>query len=245
MKCLQCGAVLKEEDLKCPYCGAVNNEAYNRKRERDILEEKNKLLKEEVLKKSKEELYTKIHRRINTAMLCVFIITVFISYVVFMIGEKQYFGLKGTEKEMVRYYEEGDYANLFLCMKAGDLFDPELRYKYSHMALLWDNYKSCQTYFSLAYQEYEETGFYDSFYLEQCVEYGCEVLTGEFSYDYDELPEANIEAAKPYQEQVMILFTGMLKIPEELIREMKQEEYYYIRPDILTEYVLEVLPNEN
>ena len=33
--------------------------------------------------------------------------------------------------------------------------------------------------------------------------------------------------------------------PEELIEEMHMEEYYYNRTDILSEYVLEVLPNEN
>lgn len=244
MKCIQCGAVLKADQLVCPYCGATNEEASSRKRELDSLEAKNISLKKEVLEKSKDEIRTKIHKRVNFVLLCVFIITVFISFGTYMIVEENLFGSKGTEEEMIRYYEEGDYENLYLCMSSGDLFDPELRYEYSHMALLWDKYKSCQIYFGKAYREYEKTGFYDGYYLERCVDYGCEVLTGEFSYSYGEFPEANREGAAPYQEQVMILFTGVLQIPEELIEEMHQEEYYYNKADVLTEYVLEVLPNE-
>ena len=245
MKCVQCGAILKEEHLVCPYCGAINEEASGRKKEIDIIEKKNRALKKEILEKSKEEIYTKIHRRVNFVLTCVFVLMVLISFGTFMILEGNLFVPKGTEEEMIRYYEEGDFEKLYLCMSSGELFDPELRYEYSHMALLWDQYKSCQTYFGKAYQEYEKTGVYNGYYLECCIDYGCEVLTGEFSYVYDEFPEINKEKAAPYREQVMILFTGILQIPEELIEEMYKEEYYYNRSDILTEYVLEVLPNES
>lgn len=244
MKCVQCGAILKEEHLVCPYCGAINEEASVRKKEVDTIENKNKALKKEVLEKSKEEIHTKIHRRVNFVLTCVFILLVFISFGTYMIVEENLFGPKGTEEEMIRYYEAGDFENLYLCMNSGELFDPELRYEYSHMALLWNKYQSCQIYFAKAYQEYDKTGVYDGYYLERCIEYGCEVLTGEFSYTYDVFPEINKEKAAWYQEQVMILFTGVLQIPDELITEMYNEEYYYNRADILTEYVLEVLPNE-
>ena len=244
MKCIQCGAILKAEQLVCPYCGAVNKEATGRRRELDFLEAQNISLKKEVLQESKEEIRTKIHRRVNFVLLCVFILTVFISFATYMITEEHLFGPKGTEEEMIRYYEEGDYENLYLCMSSGDLFDSELRYEYGHMALLWNDYESCQINFGKAYQEYVNTGKYDSYYLEQCVKYGCEVLTGEFSYTYDEFPEVNREKAKPLQDQVMILFTGVFQIPEELIGEMHDRENYYDKADVLIEYVLEVLPNE-
>ncbi len=245
MKCVQCGAVIGAKELICPYCGAVNEDAVSRKKELDKLEEDNLLLKKEILDKSKSELRIKIHNRVNIVLLCVFIVTVLIGFGIHMILEENYFAPKGTEEEMYRYYEEGDYEKLYLCMSSGDLFDAELRYKYGHMAFLWNSYDNCQTYFAKAHQSYIENGVYDSYYLESCVEYGCEVLIGQFSYDYKYFPDENIEKIAPYQEQVMLLFAGIFRIPEELITEMYEEEYYSDKIDLLTEYVLEVLPNED
>lgn len=243
MKCLNCGAVLDADQLVCPYCGTINHEASGRKQELDVLEGENQALKKEVLSKSKEEVRYKIHKRVNLVLAGIFMLTTVISFVAFCITDEPIWNRKGTEEDMIRYYEAGDYENLYLCMSSGDLFDPEQYYDYGHIALIWNDYLNCQIYFGKAYEAYVDTGFYDSYYLERCIEYGCDVLTGNLSYIYEELSEENKKRLAPCQEQIYILFTGALQIPEELIEEIYEIEEYK-HADALVEYVLEVLPHE-
>lgn len=243
MKCVNCGAVLQPDQLLCPYCGAPNAQASDRQKELDAMEQKNRTLKREVLAGSKWEIIYKIHKRVNIVLFCIFALTMVISFGIFLLTEGHVLGHKGTETEMLRYYEEGDYEKLYLCMNSGELFDPEKNYDYSHIALLWRSYENCQLYFAEAFEEYEKTGLYSTYDLEQCIKEGCEVLTGNCSYVYPALSATNQEKFAPYQEQVRILFTGALQIPEKMLEDLDTAETYK-REDPLIEYVLEVLPNE-
>ncbi len=243
MKCVQCGAILEADELVCSYCGTANEDALKRKKELKTIEKKNEKFKNKVLNESKPEISAKIHKRVNIALFIVLIVMSVINWGIYMIFEENCFAHKGTVEEMYRYYEEGDYENLYYCMSSGDLFDLEEYYKYGYMAWMWNSYNECQTCFGLAYEKYLETGFYDEFYLEYSIKYGCEVLTGEFSYDYMEMPEEVEDQIKFYQEQIKLLFTGIYQIPDELLEKMYEREYYG-RADILIEYVMEVLPNE-
>lgn len=243
MKCVGCGAVLEAEQMNCPYCGALNEEAFKRKQELEEMAKDNFALKRKILFSSKGEIYYKIHKRVNIALFCILFLALLVGSFTFLLLEGSVFGAKGTEEEMVRYYEADDLEGLYICMSTGNLFDPEKYYEYSHIALLWNDYAECQLHFAKAYEQYLKTCFYDAYYLERCIEYGCDVLSGNISYTYPELSEKNKEKLTPYQEQVMILFTGVLKIPEELIEGIYTAEVYD-RDESLVKYVLEVLPNE-
>lgn len=243
MKCINCGALLEADQLVCPYCGTANHEAIDRKQELDMIEGENRKLKKEVLSKSKEEIGYKIHKRVNLVLLAVFVLVTVFSFVAYLFTEEQVWNRNGSEEDMVRYYEANDFENLYFCMSFADLFDPEKYPDYGHAALIWNDYMDCQVYFAKAYEEYEKTGYYDAWYLEKCIDYGCDVLTGNLSYVYEELSEENKERLAPYQEQIYILFTGALQIPDELIEEMYEVEAYE-HEEALVEYVLEVLPNE-
>ena len=243
MKCVSCGAILEADQSICPYCGARNEEAIHRKERLDTLEKENRLLKKTVLWQEKETIAYKIHKRINLALVCIFLLSVVISLGVFLFTEGHLFGHRGTEEEMLRYYEEGDYESLYLCMSSGELFDPEKHYEYGHLALLWRSYQDCQTHFATAYESYVKTGLYDAYELERCIKDGCAVLTGNLSTTYSQLSDANRERLAPYQEQIRILFTGALQLPEEMLADLEEQDPFY-REKPLKDYVLEVLPNE-
>ena len=243
MKCNNCGALLDADQLVCPYCGRANQVAADRKKELDKIEKENRSLRKEVLSKSREQIRYKIHKRVNLALLAVFVLVVVFSFVAYLFTEEQVWNREGGEADMNRYYEAGDLENLYLCMNFADLYDPEKYPDYGHAALIWNDYMDCQIYFASAYEEYEKTGFYDAWALEKCIDCGCDVLTGNLSYIYEELSEENKKKLTPYQEQVYILFTGALQIPEELIEEIYELEEYK-HDEALIEYVLEVLPND-
>jgi len=243
MKCFNCGANLDADKLVCEYCGTVNDDAVQRKQELDKLENENIELKRDVLTKSKEEIRYKIHIRVNIALAVFFILTMVISFVMYLGVEVNLFHKNSNVSDMYKYYETQDYESLYYCMSNGNLFSVEDYPEYSHMALYWRNYNDCYLYYAQAFEEYQQTGQYNKYELERCIEKGCGVLTGEIGSIYDDFWTSNKERMLPYQEQVYILFTGALQIPEEMIAEI-YDKVQYDQADEIVEYVLEVFPNE-
>ena len=240
MKCIHCGANIETDQKICPYCGTANPEAYKRERQLEEIQKKNEALTKQVLKDSGPQLLYKIHKRVNLALLVLLILVFAVSlgvYVAKESGEKH-----GGKKDIIRFYEEGAWEDLYLCMRSWDYFGEEGYHEYSYMALLWDSYRSCQLYFGEAYEEYLSTGYYSTWQLRRCVKEGYEVLTGYISPLYDKPSEQNLKNIQPYRDQIYILFTGMLQIPEEMLEDLDPKDG--MGSNSLEEYVLEVLPNE-
>lgn len=243
MKCKHCGANIEADQKICPYCGTANPEAYLREWQLEEIQKKNKELARQVLKDSRPELLYKLHKRVNLALFILLILISVVSFGVYMAKEsgKKY----GKKSDIPRLYEEGAWDEFALCMRSWDYSKEEEYHDYMHMASLWNCYRSCQIAFAQAYEGYLETGYYKKQYLRECVKYGYMVLTGELSYLYshENLSEQNKKNLEPFREQVYILFTGILKIPENMLSDLDPEDY--TEENTLFEYVLEVLPNED
>lgn len=241
MKCKNCGAQMGLDVKKCPYCGTVNEIAIKREENLTNLVKENEEFKEQLLERSKEEMHYRLHKRMNLAMLCLLL--------VFLIGgslivefQKNHVSKK-DEQLAKEYYEAGNFKDLYYHLHEKEMFGFAKYYDYCQMALLWTSYNDCQIFFSRAYDQYCVTGKYSAWDLERCIESGCKILTSYVSFTYGEkMSEQNGKALKPYQEQVRILFAGVLQIPEEMFDNLKEDEYD--RMDALKDYVLEVLPNE-
>lgn len=242
MKCVNCGAQIGLDVEKCPFCGTVNNIAVVRKEGIEILKAENEKLEEAVLEASKKEMYYKLHKRINIILVAVMVL---FCVAALIISQIEYDYVAPEDKKMVyELYEKQDLEGLYNLMHEKDIFGKEGFYDYSYMALLWNNYQECQRWYAKAYDNYLANGKYDSYYLERCIETGCEILTGYISSTYGKnLSEKNKEYLRPYQEKVMILFTGTFGIPEEMLEGLEHDDYD--REDAIIEYVLEVLPNED
>lgn len=241
MKCKSCGANIKKEQLHCPYCGVLNEVAQEQQKSLEGLKESNQDYKRQLLMNSGHAITYKIHKIVNIALFCVFILVTMIGFLVFMQKEGELFRGEGDPAVMARYYEEGDFDKLNQYMSYYEMFDPETNYEYSQMAILWEKYQDCLDYFAQAYEEYVQTGFYDAWNLEQCVQEGIDVLTA-YSYSYRRITERNKEFYKPYQEQIYLLFTGVLQIPAEKLENLDPLDYTQEKE--VLEYVLGVLANE-
>lgn len=241
MKCENCGAQIGLDVEKCPYCGTINQIAVVREEKLEDLKERNEEFEKKVLKDSKEELRYRLHKRINLAL---FLALAFLVIVGSIIEEREQNYVSEENDRLVReYYEAGKLEELYYHMHENNIIGMEGYYDYSNIVLLWNAYQDCQIEFACAYDDYLKNGKYSTWQLESCVDKGYDVLTGYISYTYDEnMSEQNKELIKPYQENVYMLFTGALQIPEEMLVDL--EPYDYERQEALKEYVLEVLPNE-
>lgn len=243
MKCKNCGANIKREQRRCPYCGSINEMAVKQEQALGSMEKSNQEYMLQVLKESKPMLHYKIHKRVNLVLLGIFICVTLFSMFAFFHQEGGLFTTPGSMEVCASYYEEGKFEELSRYMSEHDMFNPENNYAYSQMVFLWKSYQNCQDYFATSYEVYQETGFYDTSYLELCIREGYEVLTSEVSYLYKEPVKRNQNMYAPYQEKIYMLFTGVLHIPEEMLADVKEGTFDYEVRDALIEYVLEVLPN--
>lgn len=243
MKCKNCGANMKREQRICPYCGSPNAIAVKQEKILGGMEQSNQEFREQVLKESKPMLYYKIHKRVNLALFCIFICVMLFSMFAFFHKEGGLVTTPGSMEVCASYYEEEKFEELYRYMSEHDMFDPENNYAYGQMVFLWRSYQNCQDYFATSYEVYQDTGFYDTSYLELCIKEGYEVLTSEVSYLYNEPVKRNQEMYAPYQEKIYMLFTGVLHIPEEMLADVGEGTFDYEVRDGLIEYVLEVLPN--
>lgn len=241
MKCVNCGAQIGLDVEKCPYCRTINAIAVRRKENIEKLEADNKELEKKVLETSREERWYRIHKRVNIVLAGLIVLFFVVAYVMSFVTTVPY-----SKEELATiqdYYNAEDYENLYYYMSDLNLFGEDGLYEYSQMALLWHNYREVQLDFMYAYDEYVETGKYSSWRLEQCVKTGYDVLTCYISRVYDEVSEENAKRNEQFEEEIYMLFTGILEIPEEELSDLSPDDWD--RQKELSEYVLEVLPNED
>ena len=240
MKCVNCGAQIGLDVEKCPYCGTINPIATKRRENIEKLEADNKKLEKNVLETTKEERWYRIHKRVNIVLAGLIVLLFVVAFVTSLIKVVPY-----SKKELATiqdYYNAEDYENLYYYMSDLNLFGQEGLYEYGQMALLWHNYRDTQLEFMYAYDEYVETGKYSKWRLEHCVETGYDVLTCYVSRAYDEVSEENAKRNEQFEEEIYMLFTGILEIPEEELSDLPVDDWD--RQKELSKYVLEVLPNE-
>lgn len=238
MKCKSCGAILQMEQSVCPYCGISNPVAAEQARYLNLLKRKNQNYRARVLKESRPEILKRIHRRVNWILFGVLVLVTVLSFVLY--GSKEYHQENGTAEQMEEYYREGDYRQLYLYMNDCNLYDPDKHYKYGQMALFFRTYQDCQDSFADAYENYLQTGRYSGYGLERCIQNGYDLLTAYISYVYEDVGEENRQRLLPYQKQVWVLFTGNLRIPEEMLQNLEADDD--ARKQELIAYVKEVLP---
>lgn len=243
MKCENCGAQIGFDEEKCPYCGTLNTAAISRKQRINDMEEQNRQLFANTLDKEKTTIIYKVWVRINIVLTCVFAAAFIVLLAVSLVDEFIYdndIGKGDAIEQMNHYYDEGQLMELNRCMHDNDLFDSQKRYDCSQIALLWGNYMDCQKEFAESYENYLSTGCYKQWQLERCIDLGYEVLTGNISHIYGEkMSDRNKELLKPYQDDIKIMFTGILKVPLEMLNDPDVYD-----ADDIYEYVLEALPCE-
>ncbi|MGN0515107.1 MAG: hypothetical protein ACI4GD_12600 [Lachnospiraceae bacterium] len=242
MKCKNCGAQMGLDVEKCPYCGSENKIAKTRSSTLDKLKKYNEKLSQEELKKTRAWRFYKLHKRINIIMTAVVIVLLVVSFIFYMLSDNSVSKPKGSVNTVKELYNKGDYEELHTYMHEHGMFGEEGLYEYSQMALLWYEYHKTRLDFIKAYDNYMLDDQYNKMYLERCVDDGYGVLTCHISSYYNEVSEENANRIKPYQDEIYMLFTGILNIPEEMLSDL--DEYDYKKEDVLKEYVLEVLPNE-
>lgn len=235
MKCVNCGAELGLDVLKCPHCGTDNEVAKKRAESLLKLQEHNEELEEKVIKESKAVIWYRLHKRINLAL---FLIGVIIFGGLFCISHfTKDSRREKNEAQLLAYYEAGQLEEIYWYMNEKDLWGEG--YDYGTIAFIWDDYNEAKQQFAKAYEQYVNTGYYSTSGLKSCIRFSVSVLT---SYEHYTEKGKDMTIVKPYRDELYVMLTGVLTVPEELLEEAKFGQSGKDEPII--EYVLGVLPNE-
>lgn len=235
MKCVNCGAELGLDVLKCPYCGTDNEVAQKRAQSLSKLQEHNEELEKKVIKESRAVIWYRLHKRINLAL---FLVGVIIFGGLFCISHfTEDSRREKHEAQLLAYYEAGQLEEIYWYMDEKDLWGEG--YDYGYIAFMWNDYNEAKQHFAKAYEQYVNTGYYNKAGLESSIRFGISVIS---SYDYYCEKGNDMTITKPYRDELYAMFTGIMTVPEELIEEAEFGKSRKEEPII--EYVLGVLPNE-
>lgn len=235
MKCVNCGAELGLDALKCPYCGTDNEMAKRRAESLKKLQEHNEELEKKVIEESKAMIWYRVHKRINLAL---FLIGVLIFGGLFCISHFTKESRRAeNEAQLLAYYEAGQLEEIYWYMNEKDLWGDG--YDYGTIAFIWDDYNEAKQYFAKGFEHYENTGYYKKSDLESCIRFSVNVIA---CYEYYAEKNKDMTIAKPYRDEMFALLTGVFKVPSEMVYEV---QYGISKKEAaIIEYVLEVLPNE-
>lgn len=242
MKCSNCGANISRSTIKCPYCGCDNSKAISDNKLLNHLRDLNRKEKKKIIREATPYIFYKNLKRINVILIIIFIFSFIAHFAINLIKGSFSFFDQCEYNVMKEYYDNNDFEALDHYLSENDGFDPESNYEFSQMAILYNSYISCQDNFARTYQEYITKGYYDTYYLERTVEEGLDVLIACPSWLYEDTTPNNAVKFKPYQDKIKILLTGILQIPEEMLKDLESNDYEHY--DRIVNYVLGVLPNE-
>ncbi len=235
MKCVNCGAELGLDVLKCPYCGTDNEVAKSRAESLLKLQEHNEEFAEKVIKESRAVIWYRLHKRINLAM---FLVGVIIFGGLFCISHfTEDSRREEHEAQLLAYYETGQLEEIYWYMNEKDLWGEG--YDYGAIAFIWSDYNESKQYFSKAYEHYVNTGYYKASDLKFCITFAANVLV---KYEWYSEKGKDMSIVKPYRDEMLMMLTGILKVPNDLIEELEFGKSKKEEP--IVEYVLGVLPNE-
>ena len=229
MRCKNCGANYKTRELKCPYCNTENLigkiwQAERSQAEKDYENEKKNLGKAIF----SPYMLNRFANRSLVLVLGIYAVSIIIITVILLIYDvwgPLYFSLhkEEIEKQMEEYYSAGEYEKLDLYMEENYV---KLRdyYAYTQATLMvedYDSYLECRLRFE---NLSEEEKLKDEYCLEYAVDNSWEVYALDCG-SYSRLDERNKELHEYYQKEIMAYWIGCLKLSEEEIAELTNDDY--------------------
>lgn len=230
MKCINCGADFQTADLKCPYCGTVNEIGADWQAER--VHYKNQY--EKILQEIKAYGPMYVANKIVNKALVIFAIAMAVLTFVYMlpaIFEDVSLWAKRTaagnliEDKMEEYHKEGQWNDLRILMDEYQMYSSEY-YVYTQAAILQRQYNDYQMYKMKFMDLSEEEKQEDDFYLEQSIDDALDVYFVN-SGSYHELQPENEAKIAEFQAEIEEYLRYMLGITEEEFAYILEEEYIY------------------
>lgn len=230
MKCNNCGADFQTADLKCPYCGTVNEIGEDWQKERAHYKNQYERILQEL--KIYGPMYV-ANKIVNKALVIFVIATVVLTlvYALPAIFEEASLGVKKAlagdriEKQMAEYHKAGQWDDLRIYMDEYDMYSSD-HYVYTQAAILQRYYNDYQMYKMKFMDLSEEEKQEDDYYLEQSIDDALEVYFVNCG-SYRELQPENEAKLAEFQAEIEEYFRYMLGITEEEFAHILEEEYIY------------------
>ncbi|MBE5926321.1 MAG: hypothetical protein E7270_05095 [Lachnospiraceae bacterium] len=227
MKCIHCGANYKTMELECPYCHAPNPKGREWLKERNKAENKYKRERINVINKGTPYIVSRIIMYIAITMVTFSVIS-FLAVVAFFIREEfksvGYVSRSEALEQMEKYYNNGEYLELYFYMSEKDLFDEEY-YVYSQAALLTNKYHLYQSKKMSMLKEIEDGVMDDDYYVSYTLSESIEIYKVDVGV-YDEEVSENQAIYDMYREEIMSFWVGTLGLTEEEIEWISDKENY-------------------
>lgn len=135
MKCTSCGSDFASDQIKCPYCGTVNEYALHLAKELQSYDADYEKKRDELLKTGTNQVLK--HLTMGLGITFLVIVLVFFGYIIFL-HYRPYYEVTGKRLEknkeaVARYMEEGQYIRAYLLASTtdptGELFTYYPEYK--------------------------------------------------------------------------------------------------------------------
>ena len=135
MKCTSCGSDFASDQIKCPYCGTVNEHALQLAKELQSYDAAYEKKRDELLETGTNQVLK--HLTIGLGITFLVIVLVFFGYIIFL-RYRPYYEVTGKRLEknkasIARYLEEGQYIRAYLLASTtdptGELFTYYPEYK--------------------------------------------------------------------------------------------------------------------
>ena len=240
MKCKSCGANYKTKELKCPYCGRVNALGLIWQKERSEAELEYLNAKDAAHKKI-FSLYT-LNRLLNRFLLIVALLIIL--EIIFVIGFVSiYFGVykpkhkfsDKTVSTMKEYYDNQDYAKLYIFMSDNELFS-KYYFAYTQAALMYQSFEEYTRYrlnFTIACEKgkLDEVKDYE---ISSLLDHALELYNHDIGI-YDDYDDDNKAIYENYQDKIYTFFIGTLHFTKDEADVFFSNDY--IKSDEMEQYV--------
>lgn len=231
MKCINCGANYDGMMSNCPYCNTANGKsAFFTKRKKVAQDQMNNMTN--AMKPYNQIVtFNAVLNRILIIEAIIIVLFFVLTAVIGVIDGNRGYGVardmsKREAKELVKHlYEEEDFAMMTRVYQEADLYGEDDMKLYSSMASFYMYYR----WFVEARIEYMDgvkMEDVDDYTINSLIRYMHEVLRGEESEYNDEYDIANEKYFEPCREDVVAFATGVLKLNDDEIEQLKAQVIY-------------------